>query len=259
MLGEKAAQGYTALGSEWKPGDYKDRFGELRVTFDPINSQEVTNTVARHELAHALDHVLGQQGKYLSSEPEFRAIYDETRAATDSGKGAPAFPTDYAATDPQELFAESAAIFLGTHTLREQGNVETVTTREDLRRTNPKLYSFMEKVFAERVPEALRQNRIQGRETIPANQLLQSLIDELEAIPEGKRTGPEWMNLGRYKAMRGGSTGDRGLLEEALRDTKTAKRKARILGVPIPVISGRLSGQIKQIEANLQSLPEVPS
>jgi len=254
MLGEKAAQAFTSKGDEWSPGNYSDVFGEVRIGVDPNSSEDTTNTVARHEMAHALDHVLGDGGDFLSNQPEFRAIYDETQAATDAGEGSPAFPTDYSGTDPQELFAESAAIFLGTHTMREDGMVQTLTTREDLQRTNPKLYIFVAKVFAERVPAALQGGRIQGADSTPANQTVSNRIDELRAIPEKARTGAEWMQLSRFEAIHGAATGDHAELQQALADTKVARKKARIFGVPIPVISGRLAGQQKQIEANLQGL-----
>ena len=249
-IGAGNAKRYVNKKGHDEGGSYAERFGIVKLHCSDSLSQTHRATAARHEMAHALDHALGKDGMYLSDDPAFAKIFEQTEKATAAGAGKPAFPTAYSAADRQEFFAECAAMFLGDHVL-PSGAAEVVTTREDLRRTNPDAYQFMKQVFEERVPTTLKSGAVQTPETRPSVQLLNQQIAELEAKGD-KLSGPDWQNLARYKAIIGAETGSVPMLKDALTDAQTAQKKSRILGfVPMPVISSMTDSLAAQIQANL--------
>ena len=90
-------------------------------------------TVA-HEFGHALDCALGG-GVYRSGvDPVLRRLFSEARA----------FITPYAATGPDEYFAESVRAFIevnDTHSFWPRA------TRARLRRIDPKMFEYVERLF----------------------------------------------------------------------------------------------------------------
>lgn len=104
----------------------------------------VASTLA-HELMHALDHALG----WLSEEPLFRRVF----ASLDR------FPTDYAAVNQAECFAEAAIAYLNMKQMNA-GRAAEVCTRGDLLAMCPDLYDYMENLFEVRLPRALERGEI---------------------------------------------------------------------------------------------------
>jgi hypothetical protein len=94
-----------------------------------------TMTVA-HEFGHALDCALGD-GVYRSSvDPALRDLFSRARA----------FVTPYAATGTDEYFAESLRAYV------EANDANTFwprATRERLRRIDPQMYAYVERLFSE--------------------------------------------------------------------------------------------------------------
>lgn len=112
-------------------------------------------TAAIHELMHALDLALGSDGEAFSESGEWLELYEETLKECRSKNGTLGFPNAYSRTDPKEFFAECLTMFL-VGNVNGYGAQEVVTTREDLRRVNPRAYALAEKFFREVVPEARR-------------------------------------------------------------------------------------------------------
>jgi hypothetical protein len=111
-----------------------------------------------HEIAHVLDRALGEGGP-LSETPEFRALFDRTRAAAAEGRTKPAFPTPYSATEPKEFFAECLLIFLGLHA-NSRGGDERKVTRAVLRDQNPEVFAYFEGLLGTVLPQTLAEGRV---------------------------------------------------------------------------------------------------
>lgn len=92
-------------------------------------------TVA-HEFGHALDCALGD-GVYRSSiDPWLRQLFSQART----------FVTPYAATGSDEYFAESLRAYV------EANDANTFwprATRDRLRRIDPQMYAYVERLFSE--------------------------------------------------------------------------------------------------------------
>jgi hypothetical protein len=249
LLGQQTADEEDPASPETE-GRYSAILGDVCLGSSASDRAEHRGTLARHELAHLLDHILGKDGRFLSEMAEFRAIYDP------ACRGGCEFPTEYARTAAAEFFAEAVACYLGTHVGNMQGLGDQVTTRADLARANRAAYAFVEKVFLELVPRALAEGRIRGPETRPSNQHLALRVAEAERVPEEARSAGEWRKVGIAKALLGGVTGSVTVLEEARRANGKAKAKAaRVLGViPIPGAAARIDSQNAAIERNLGRL-----
>lgn len=91
-------------------------------------------TVA-HEFGHALDCALGN-GVYRSgSDPQLRELFSRARS----------FVTPYAATAPDEYFAESLRAFVEVN---DPTSFWPRATRARLRRTDPGMYDYVERLFS---------------------------------------------------------------------------------------------------------------
>ena len=90
-------------------------------------------TVA-HEFGHALDCVLGAGVYHSTTHPQLRALYAQARA----------YVTPYAATAPDEYFAESVRAFVEVN---DTQSFWPRATRERLRRLDPAMYEYVEQLF----------------------------------------------------------------------------------------------------------------
>src|SRR5579884_4040962 len=90
-------------------------------------------TVA-HEFGHALDCALGG-GVYLSStDPRLKQLFADAKA----------FVTPYAATGADEYFAEGIRAFVE---INDHASFWPRATRARLRRTDPRMYAYVEGLF----------------------------------------------------------------------------------------------------------------
>jgi hypothetical protein len=180
ILGDELAK-CLAPYEERIVGSYYGLVGELKLHLPIASSTAYAIGTARHELCHALDHVLGHFGGWHSETKEFLSIYEELveRAKTAEYPLA-VFPTPYAATNPKELFAESATIYLDRYhddRMGGGGAGDYVATREDLLQKTPRLYAFMEKTFTRDIPDAVEGSRVRehsaavGTCTVALNEL----------------------------------------------------------------------------------------
>jgi hypothetical protein len=111
-------------------------------------TRDMINTLV-HESMHVLDHLLGENGQFMSDSGPWKKLFHETAAGNDL-----AFPTAYAATNEQEFFAECATMFLTTHMkARTEGPPCRVFSRSDLERLNPRAYELLEDLFLHQLPE----------------------------------------------------------------------------------------------------------
>lgn len=91
-------------------------------------------TVA-HEFGHAIDCALGGGVYHSSVDPELRALF--ARAAK--------FVTPYAATAPDEYFAESVRAYVE---INDPQSFWPRATRGRLRRIDPGMFEYVERLFA---------------------------------------------------------------------------------------------------------------
>jgi len=90
-------------------------------------------TVA-HEFGHALDCVLGAGIYHSTTDPQLRALYAQ----------ATAYVTPYAATAPDEYFAESVRAYVEVN---DPQSFWPRATRERLRRIDPGMCDYVEQLF----------------------------------------------------------------------------------------------------------------
>lgn len=101
-------------------------------------------TVA-HEFGHALDCALGG-GVYRSGiDARLRQLFSE----------APAYVTPYAATGTDEYFAESVRAYVEAN---DPASFWPRATRARLRRVDPKMYAYVERLFANEFAAAAQGN-----------------------------------------------------------------------------------------------------
>jgi hypothetical protein len=226
------------LAAQWSPhnplavGEFGFLVGELKL--HGLLGQSTGHAIgtARHELCHAIDHALGKDGLFASDEPDFRDIFEQTkRRAEQTDDLLAVFPTAYAATDNRELFAESAAIFLGPYfddRLGGGGVGDIVATRDDLKRKNPAVYEFVEDVFARRVPAAVAMNQLNAHTQTTAS--IDRVIREIEALKwHPFETRSRNLTLACLYALRGRLNKDHADEREALRYARAVNRGVRRL------------------------------
>jgi hypothetical protein len=87
-------------------------------------------------------------------------LFQETERQSAAKGGTLGFPNRHSSQDPHEFFAECGAMFLTEHVDGAAGGaMEAVTTREDLRRVNPRAFELLEKFFSKTAPMANREKR----------------------------------------------------------------------------------------------------
>ena len=171
----------------------------LRVaSYKRPRSDDLERTIA-HELMHLVDNCSARHGA-LSAEPEFYALYTETASAHASGDFAPDAPSTYGLASPAEMFAEAACAYLdiardGTDTL----------SAETLKRYNPKLYAYFERLFLTRLPTAIASNDVQ-----PYRAALYSTSGLVEALRRdaNDRSTYDWQVIAQYELQRADLAGD---------------------------------------------------
>jgi hypothetical protein len=251
-LGEEIAEGLTKTDPHSR-ASYQKKTGEIIFgRRHAIDRDIAIATFARHEAGHALDHCLGQNGQDLSSEPEWQALFDKTRSGFDARQESPAFPTLYSSTGAHELFAEAVAIYLGKHCLVSSIGAETVTTRDHLERVNPEVYAFIEKVFTERVPQALASGRIQVPDQRPHRQFLAARIEAQASHPVD--TGVDWIESAIDRTQLGLMQSSIPMLEAALEDLARARRSPEAKPIPMSQIQTFADDLTTQIRSHIRDL-----
>ncbi len=97
-------------------------------------------TVA-HEFGHAIDCVLGEGVYHSSTDPRLREMFAQARG----------FVTPYAATAPDEYFAECMRAFVEVN---DPASFWPRATRERLARLDPPMHAYLERLFTERFAAA---------------------------------------------------------------------------------------------------------
>jgi hypothetical protein len=205
ILGDDLAE-WMSPRQENAIGVYSGLVGELKMFAMLNKSTGHAIGTARHELCHAIDHALGKGGSFLSDEPEFERLYQAARERAEEAEDVyVSFPTLYASSSARELFAEAAACFLGPYfdeRLGGGGAGDLVTTRDDLLRCNEGVYRFCERVFGERIPEVVAQNRTRPHgPAIAALTTYANHLDELAWNPFQRRS--KQLTLACVFALRG--------------------------------------------------------
>ncbi|HZH02714.1 MAG TPA: hypothetical protein VEY30_02950, partial [Myxococcaceae bacterium] len=180
----------------------------------PDAPPSLVHTIALHELMHAVDWALGTGGRQYSSTPEWRSLFEATRAREGHGGTCLPFPTAYSQTDSSEFFADCAATFLSSH-VDSSGNV---AVREDLRRHLPDVEAALDRLFSETIPDAV------------ARQILQKPDDAFHAATERARgegevpTGHGWLQSAVFSLQRYADAGDKAQWEDARAALHRAKQ-----------------------------------
>ncbi len=172
-----------------------------------------------HELMHVLDYSLGVAGP-ASHEPEFVALWEKTRAACEAGEKTPGFVTTYSQTNRVEFFAECAVAYLNLQ-VEGVGRAVKISSRGDLLRQNPEVYTYFERIFSDRLPHAVKDGSI-----LPSSLWIDPKLpaDEARAKPEGDRKPEDWLSIAADLARRAVATNDPTLLDEATQACEHARR-----------------------------------
>lgn len=188
--------------------------------------QPSAQTRAIHELMHALDLVMGRDGRMFSESPEWQALYRDALLRSGGRFDRKAFPTQRSMADPAEFFAECATIYLGRHveatgTLPEAGNMEIamvvdLVTREDLRKGNPDVHDRLTQLFSEEVMVRLTDGTAQTYDEFGSG-----WIAERQQRPI--QSADEWFALAFSQLVRGLTLRRPELVQEALRASRVAR------------------------------------
>lgn len=161
-------------------------------------------TRATHEVMHAVDWAMGEDGRPFSEGEEWRRIFDETRV---NPRAERMFPTLLSQKNPSELFAESATVFLGLH-VTHQGDV---VTRQDLQENHPRLHALLEELFTRRIRQALIRQTYQ-----PPEQLSTAFMSEARERYEREGSAEDALMLARALLQHGFLNQDIRAVDEAM-------------------------------------------
>jgi hypothetical protein len=181
MLGEAGAHAMSAITDPCPPnatGTFVELINEVRIGNDIETEAQLVQATC-HELLHALDFLLGDHGRWFSTNDDWARIHEATKRG-----GRFQFPNSYAATSPQEFFVEAGAIRIGAGGHRVSGQPAANDRPEDLLRLNPLAHEALTHFLTKSVAAA--------RVEVPLAQqiaLAQNYKAEWErAVPSAKRT-----------------------------------------------------------------------
>ena len=236
-LGERAPTKNDGAG-----GVFQALYATVGITDGSTREQRCT--FLRHELAHAIDAALAPPGMLgLSDAPEFQKIYDDTVLSAKLG-GSLQPPTEYAATNPQEMFAEAIAMYTGKH--ENGGAVLTTRCRGHLKETNRPLYDYVEKLLGTTIPLALAGDKTHGPEqrATAVRQVVQSILD----TPPNERSEKQLYTLAKYQTVAGVATKDRMTLEHALYACDQLKQRSNAtMGAQADELAARIREHIARL------------
>jgi hypothetical protein len=230
LIGHDAAQRLADCGGDDSFGAYVPILNQLSVdTFRPeMNGEPQFRTVVTHEAMHAVDAALGKEGKFWSETGDWKAIYNRTLEHSEQDDGSLAFPNAYSRLSAHEFFAECATMYLGHH-IESAASVDIVTTRDDLRRTNPDAYAFMERFFAETLPAANKREA-----AVTPGYSVAAARDRAQEAKQASDTSPSFANhwrTGLLELTVAQLTGDQADFEAAKEAAAKARQSLRGAGI----------------------------
>jgi hypothetical protein len=208
LLGERAATFLTlAVERDLESGGTFDLGFEVRMRYADFGSQELLDQAVCHELMHAIDLLLGHDGRYLSEGAEFSMVFSQTIGEPQPMSGRPVRAFGYMVTSLRECFAEAGSILVGAGSMEIRLGLRV--SDEDFQRSYGDLRVHMERIMRElRAPDRrpLEQAALEVR----------NLRREIEADQRSEVQASRRLPRAILRALEGGLVDDRSILREAL-------------------------------------------